>query len=337
LNLSKSGGSISAGPRGAKLTVGPRGVRTTVGIPGTGLYYTQSSSLGGSGRKRSGSRAGTPSAPAVSPPPRPEARLTLGFFQRLTVPAEERELVDGLRELVAGNDDSALNHLRQAAHLADGAFAAGFLSLKKNDFDNAIAYFSSALSMDQDLGKYFNKYGLAFEAKLPITAEFAAIIGPNDRGVLLAMVEAFQREKKFNEALAGLRRLQALAPDDIVVTLSLAELLLDLSPEDRKSCQEIVALGEGVANDSELHAAFLLYKARALRHLGVLQAALDLLTDCLRRTKDRSEDLLRALRYERALTFEALGQPKKARAEFERLYADAPAYEDVAKRLGIGS
>jgi hypothetical protein len=40
LNLSKSGGSISFGPRGAKFTVGGRGKRATVGLPGTGLFYT---------------------------------------------------------------------------------------------------------------------------------------------------------------------------------------------------------------------------------------------------------------------------------------------------------
>lgn len=41
LNLSKSGGALSFGPRGAKFTAGSRGRRATVGIPGTGLFYTQ--------------------------------------------------------------------------------------------------------------------------------------------------------------------------------------------------------------------------------------------------------------------------------------------------------
>ena len=44
LNLSKSGFSVSAGVRGAHVTVGPRGVRRTVGLPGTGIYYTTTSS-----------------------------------------------------------------------------------------------------------------------------------------------------------------------------------------------------------------------------------------------------------------------------------------------------
>ena len=55
INLSKSGLSASAGVRGARVTLGPRGVRRTVGIPGTGIYFTENSSLSGSSRKRSSS------------------------------------------------------------------------------------------------------------------------------------------------------------------------------------------------------------------------------------------------------------------------------------------
>lgn len=40
VNLSKSGVSVSFGPRGYTLTLGKRGVRNTVGVPGTGLFYT---------------------------------------------------------------------------------------------------------------------------------------------------------------------------------------------------------------------------------------------------------------------------------------------------------
>lgn len=51
--------------------------------------------------------------------------------------------------------------------------------------------------------------------------------------------------------------------------------------------------------------------------------------------KGRSNDLLRTLLYERALVYEELGHRKRARAEFEKLYAEAPAHEDVAARLGL--
>ena len=62
---------------------------------------------------------------------RPEDRLAMGFFQRLITPDDEEPLVDGCRELVLGNEEAALNHLRKAIHLADGAYLAAFLTLKK--------------------------------------------------------------------------------------------------------------------------------------------------------------------------------------------------------------
>jgi tetratricopeptide (TPR) repeat protein len=40
LNVSKSGPSLSFGPRGLHYTVGRRGRRMTAGIPGTGVFYT---------------------------------------------------------------------------------------------------------------------------------------------------------------------------------------------------------------------------------------------------------------------------------------------------------
>jgi Tfp pilus assembly protein PilF len=67
----------------------------------------------------------------------------------------------------------------------------------------------------------------------------------------------------------------------------------------------------------------------------LLDGAADVLTATLRRQKDRPDELLRALRYERALVYEGQGQAKKARAEFEKIYAEDPNYEDVAARLKV--
>ena len=53
-----------------------------------------------------------------------------------------------------------------------------------------------------------------------------------------------------------------------------------------------------------VHTALLLYKAKALRGLGLLDAARETLTGALRRRKGRSEELLRALRYEGVLVYE---------------------------------
>ena len=148
-------------------------------------------------------------------------------------------------------------------------------------------------------------------------------------------MEIYQRQNKWKEALKCLERLRKLEPDDMVVKVSFIELLMELRPNDPSVFRRVVHMTEGVENDSEIHAALLLYKAKALRRLNLKEAARDVLTKALRRKKNRSNELLHALRYERALVYEALGQHKRARSELEKLYAEASDYEDVAARLGL--
>ncbi len=325
LNLSKSGGSLSFGPRGAKFTVGSRGKRATVGIPGTGLFYTTTLPSGRTGGRRS--------APAV-PTVRSEDRLTLGFFKRLVTPDDVESLVDGCRELVLGNEDMAFEHLEQAVHLADGAYLAGFLALKKEQLIKAAIYLSTAAEKHGGLGRYFSKYGISAMLSLPITDEVSAHVGPDLRGVLLGLVEVYQRQKRRDDAIACLERLQRLEPDDVVVKLSLAELLLDVRPGD-DAFRKIIKSTADVENETPVHTALLLYKARALRGLGLLDAARETLTGALRRKKGRSEEVLRTLRYERVLVYEDLGWRRRARSDLEKLYAEDPEYADVATRLGL--
>jgi len=121
----------------------------------------------------------------------------------------------------------------------------------------------------------------------------------------------------------------------VVVKLSLAELLFEARRDDHEVFRKVVHLAEGVENETAIHTALLFYKAKALHALGLLDAARDTLTGALRRKKDRSGDLLNAIRYERIQVYEDLGQQRRARSELEKLYAEAPDYEDVAARLGL--
>ena len=321
LNLSRSGGSLSFGPRGSKYTVGPRGTRSTVGLPGTGLHYT-----------RTGSRARR-APPAQSPSA--EDRLTLGFFRRLVTPDDEEHLVDGCRELALGSESEALRLLQQAASLTDGAFLAGLLSLKLGHAQQAAGYLDAVVRSPERLGRQFGRYGISAGASIPITDEISAHIGPDLRGALLALVEARQALAQWDEAMQCLERLRRAEPEDVLVTLSLVELLSARAANDQPVLRRILRLTQGVENETELHAGLMLYRGRALRGLGLPEAARDCLSAGLRRRKSRPDALLRALRYERALVYEGLGQRARARAEFGRLYAEDADYEDVAERLGF--
>lgn len=327
LNLSKSGGSLSFGPHGAKYTIGPRGRRATVGIPGTGLFYTQTAS--GGRRGGSGRRANAVPAPIVPP----GERLTLGFFKRLVTPAGEKAFVEGCRELAQGRYAAALPHFGAALHLTDGAFAAGFLYLKQERTDTAIPLLEHAARNHRELGSYFGKYGLILMLNLPITEEAEAHVGPTLRGVLLTLVEAYQIAEDWNAAYECLQRLRKLEPGDHVILLSMVELLWQANHGNEETCRHIVRLTKDVGNDNYVHTALRLYKARALNGLNMHSAARDLLTETLRRRKDRAPSLLNALRYERALAYEAFGQAKRARADLEAIFADDPDFHDVGDRL----
>jgi len=327
LNLSKSGASLSLGPRGAKVTVGPTGIRKTAGLPGSGLHYTHHTSYGKSGRR---SRKSPPQSPMVG---RPD-QLSLGFFQRLAVPQGEEDFVDGMRALVNGNETAAAGHFRKAVHLTDAAFMAGLLAFQGKRFNQAEKFLLMAKRNHSQLGHYFTKYDVGASATLAITDEVSAIISPDIQGLLLALAEAHQHQGKPKDAGEDLKQLYQRNRGDVVVRLSLAELLLE-DFGGKRNHQTVIRLAKGIENASEVHTALLLCKAEALRKLGLLTAARDTLTATLRRKKNRSDELIQALHYERILVYEALGELKRMRKELEKLYADSPDYEDVAQRLGL--
>lgn len=330
MNLSKSGASLSFGVRGAHYTVGPRGRRVTLGLPGTGLYYTQQAS----NRTRT-RRSPRPQPTPLPSPVRPQDQLRLGFFKRLVTPPEEQSLVAGIKELLAGNDAKALDQLRHATHLPDGAFMAGFLALKSGFFAEAVTDLEFAVGRAAELGRVLEKYKATLTVDLAITETFMAHLPLNAEGAGLALVEAYQRTKQYPKAIATLEGVLRAWPDDPVVKLSLVELLLDSAAGDRTVLQRVVTLTDDVPNLTPVHTALSLYRARALRGLGLADAAAQTLTSALALKKDRSSELLLGLRYERALAFEQSGQPARARTEFERIYAEDSHYEDVATRLGL--
>ncbi|MGE0682491.1 MAG: DUF4236 domain-containing protein [Candidatus Binatia bacterium] len=346
LNLSKGGGSVSIGPQGAKLTFGTSGARTTFGIPGTGLFYTTNFSLKKLGKLFGGfsdveepqhpdsvaQEEGNPSAVEAA---RDAKQSTVAPSQQGQLTSAEKSLTAGCQALAAGNEEAALAYFSQTVKLADGAFLAGCLALKKGDVQKSVQYLTAAAQQEKELGQCLSRYSISATLSVEITEEVAAHVGPNLRGVLLALAEAYQTQGQYPEAIRCLQRLRLLEPEDIVVKLSLAELLMEARNPTKEVCLEVVHLTEDVENHSALHAALLLYKAKALRGVGLLEAAQDVLTSALKKTKDRSTDLLSALRYERALVYEGQRETRKARTELEKIYAKAPDYEDVKKRLGL--
>ncbi len=323
VNFSKSGASLSLGPRGAKMTIGPTGTRMTLGLPGTGLSYSYKVPSGTRALNRAlkqQSRA-VPNLAPIPPTPTPNPL--------------EQAFIDGAKDMEHGDSDSAMRHLQGALELPDAAFLAGSLAMTLHRYEDAKSYLLHALQYPNEIGVSFHTFHITTQINLPITQELTIHITPSAHGANLMLAEVFQDLHEWDFAINQLRHILSHDPNDLVVKVSLCELLVDTRSNDLRSMQEVVQLGEGVGNETEVHATMLLYKAKALRRLNMPQAALDILTVALRRTKDRSQHVLLGLRYERAQTYVELGSKDMARADYEKIYAESPDYEDVSAKLDI--
>ena len=319
LNLSKSGVSFSMGVKGAKYTVGSRGQHISLGIPGSGLFFTRKIA-----RKSATTPPNIPSSTVVPP-----STISPDFLVGNGQSTEEQAILGAWQELLHHNEDKALAYLLNALNLADGAFAAGILFLRKGNYDEAERVLKLALNNSADLNKSFLKLGITARMSLQITDDITAVVGSDRRGVLLALGEIFQHQQRWGEAITCLESLQKIEPGDPIVILSLVELILEAQPGDNGANKKVLSLTEGVDNISEVHTAILYYKAISLHNLGLCDAALDVLGEALRLKKGRPADLLKAIRYRRALVYGELGQAKRMQNELKKLYAEDPDYEDV--------
>ncbi|MBE3551231.1 MAG: hypothetical protein BLITH_0745 [Brockia lithotrophica] len=327
VNFSKSGASLSLGSRGGKITFGPRGTRITTGIPGTGLYHTTVLPKRRASEEKKVLAAFSPPSSAASAP-------TLGFFQRLFTPPQEIAFVEGMRELVLGREEKALAKLQESLSLPDGALTAGLVALRLKGAKEALPYLERALQLQEGIGKTFAKYGIHPNFTLLFPYGIALTAPADQKGLLLALAQVYEDLGKVAEALTFLEHLANNQPQDELARLCLVHALMHGTPGE-EAYRRVLQLTAFLPNETPVHTLLLLYRARALKGLGLLEAAKETLTQALRRKKDRPSELMKALRYERALLYEDMGNPRQARKELEKIYAEDPAYADVAARLGL--
>ena len=325
LNLSKSGVSCSLGPRGAKYTFGMKGQRATVGLPGTGLYYTKKIA----GKKAKNSHSGEQTYS------RDTSSLDLNFFQNLFTPKEEKDFITGCKELIKDNDRTAFKYFKNSLDLADSALLAGVLGLKLELFNDAVTCFNKALEHAKDLNTLFNKYKISPMAKVKITEQISVYIQADKKSAILGLIEAYQAIDDIYNASKHLQDLHNMYPEDPTITLSLVELIYLDYPRNTENMKNILDFVGNPENDSEIHAALMYYQALAYIELKMFVIAKDVLTKALRKRKDRSKDLLIAIRYQRALVLMELGKKSRAMEDLQKVYIENPNYEKTAELLGL--
>jgi tetratricopeptide (TPR) repeat protein len=219
---------------------------------------------------------------------------------------------------------------RDSRNLSDDLFA-GVCALRLEDKEKALGYMERVVESDIPLpDSLMIKYlaSATMTITLHVTPRVEAQIPFDSLGAALILAELYQEADRRDEAIGILRQLAEEAPDDIVLKLSLCDLLYEDGSDD-----EVIELAAGVENDSEPALACLHLKGKALARRGLHSAALDTFSAGLRKTSGRNPELLKEIRYDRAALYEQMNQSKNARKDWERLYSDDPSYRDVRDRL----
>lgn len=340
LNVGKRGISTSVGVRGFHETLHISGARrTSIGIPGTGLSYISQTSGRGRPRSSTARRSTSQSVPraigaAAAASLDPAAVLPRpGLFAS----GAEKHYHAGLIAYLHGDHAAALPLFEQACaedpQAASAQLFAGICALQAEDRDRAIHHLEAVVQApaalpDSLAARYLPGNLVSATIAVAITPLVRAQVPWNRAGAVLVLAELYQSDDRLEEAIGLVQQLHVAEPDDPVVRLSLADLLG--AEGDFEGVVEIAAAAQ---NTDDVNLATIHLRAKALLELDHRIAAFETYRLALARSAGRSPELLKAIRYDRALAYEQTGQSAKAHADLERLFALDPDYLDVKVRL----
>jgi tetratricopeptide (TPR) repeat protein len=250
-----------------------------------------------------------------------------GFF----APGYEKEFAHAVDFYLKGDLTKARASFRAAAAkdtsnrvIADDLLS-GLLELQAGSPAEAIPYLEKAVAgrtslPDELLRKYLADVpGI----ELHLTKLVSAFVPWSSLLAALAVAEAYQAVGRLDEAIGVLQQLSSVRTEP-ALTLSLCELLAD-----RGAWPEVNELAAGISNVDDVSLQTKLFQAQALEKQGLGEAAISVYNECLR-SKKREGSLLKSARYGRGRQFLALGRRKQAARDLGLVYAEDPAYADVA-------
>lgn len=364
INFTKRGISASLGVRGAKITAGTSGTRATVGLPGTGLFYTKKLkhwSEPPSGKPDPPGIEHPLTPPRVSKPTSETAHASSSISNPLVDPdledmsaftaeyfsfnPDELAFVDSLYALSAGDAQSAAVFASRAAEtLRDGAALAGVLAMSAKEYPLAVTYFESATTGSllasggfSSPGELFRKYELYSILKVELAGIAYPVTFADSDGVSTALALACYLAGDPVRSVGLLREFVEGGCGDAQVRLVLSWMLMATSANDPATCQEVIAISEGYTEESLEGPGLLLCRGIALASLGLFEAARTVFSDALHRQPQGSPQFVHELLYRRGVAYESLGQPAKARRDFEDVYAADSDFADTATRLGLSA
>lgn len=322
LNISKGGVGASVGVGGLRVGVGPRGTRLSADLPGGLSYVKELGRAEGRARQAPAGKRGTLPAPPAAPAETPEP----GLF----APGHEKELYKALGAHREGRTEEALGHFLSAAGQEPGAavVAAALLAERAGEEAHAVELLEGVVNREGPFPTELTaKYLGASHVNVRVTPHVTAAVPVGPLAAALLLVELYQAQRRVEDATGLLEELEELAGDP-VLTLSLCELYAELGVWDG-----VVERASRVEpNDDTTLEARVLY-GRAMQAKGLDEAAVKVFTDALRKKKGREPALLREALYWRAVSYERLGKQAQAAREFQKLYAEAPDFRDVGRKV----
>ena len=315
MNLGKTGCSFSFGSRGAKVTMGKNGVRKTIGLPGTGLSYSsydrydKGVSSTRDTRKLSVKQQNT---------------LDVGFFSGLFLSGDEKLFIEGIKFLLKNDISNAIINLSRIPDVADAGFILAVLYLNSKQYQQCRNVLDCVSQHSCDLGVYFRKYNLVLNLTFPITDLFLVNLDPCPLSLDLLRVEAYQHTKDVASACNLLLGLYKKDNSNLLVKISLAELVLSSSPDNVQWLKTLVTMTDNIENDSPIHTVLLYYRGIVLKHLKLYDSAQKLLSGISRKKKDRDISLMRAILEERAEMYKLQGKMDDSKKMLEKIQIDYP-------------
>jgi tetratricopeptide (TPR) repeat protein len=330
LNLGLTGVGASFGVRGARYSVHSSGRRTrTVGIPGTGLSYVET--RGGAGNARRASARHETSVFAASAPqllPKP------GWLAGTA----DRRYYEGFQAFLAEDFASALTAFEACLAAEPGAVSAhlfcAICACKTDAPDTVqIAHLEASVQSQDPIpdalqAKYLPLRLVSLQLSVKITENIQAQAPFGSVGATLMLAELYQHTSRLEEAIGLVQQLHGADASDPAIRLSLADLYF--ADGDHEAVIEAASTAN---NDSDLGVALLHLRAAAMFSMNLRDGAFNSFKEALAKTAGRDPELLKVVRYDRALAYEAAGQKAKAKADLERIYAADPGYQDVRERL----
>ena len=323
LNFNKNSMGVTLGPRGMHYTVNTSGRHTvTTGIPGSGIYYTESS---GGGRKRTTPpQTSTPVDPAKDPdhhhPNLLSSASEKAFYDFAhnylmadsghnfaEISAKAQEIKSAYPNIANYIDFTLVGLTAQESAQAACALCEKLYQVGPGFFDNIIAI------------KYFEE----FYVQIPIARGITYTTDYNHNYLSYSYSEILQALGQPEKALEVINKV----PESDYKNIAILDLYLSL-----KRFDEVIDQTNDTENENDFEAIKLIFRAMAFTELNQPDLALETLKLASAK-RARANAILQFANYERACTYEKMGKNALAIKELNKILVKDYDNEEAKAKL----